>query len=84
MKASTQMDHGFKVDENRRCSARTKKERQCARPALASIELCALHSGLAKAKGKPGFGDPRALEAYKRSLVRRPADAPEGRRIARR
>jgi hypothetical protein len=31
------------------------------------IELCALHSGLAVAKDKPGFGDPRRLETWKRS-----------------
>ena len=39
--------------------------------ALAGIDLCALHSGLAKPKGAPGYGDPRALEAYKRGRVAR-------------
>jgi hypothetical protein len=61
------MDHGYAIDTTRRCKARTKKEQQCSLPSLLGIELCALHSGLALAKGKPGFGDPRRLEAWKRA-----------------
>jgi hypothetical protein len=61
------MDHGYDVDINKRCRAVTKKERQCALFALSGIDLCALHAGLATARGKPGYGDPRALEAYKRA-----------------
>ena len=61
------MDHGYAVDENRRCAARTKKELQCQLPPLVGIKFCALHAGLAKAKLAPGFGDAKALEAYKRS-----------------
>jgi hypothetical protein len=61
------MDHGYEVDTDKRCAARTKKETQCRMPPLRGITLCALHSGLARAKGKPGYGDPRALDAYKRS-----------------
>jgi hypothetical protein len=63
------MDHGYNVDPNKRCRATTKKERPCALPALVGIDLCALHSGLAKAKGKPGYGDVSILEAYKRRLA---------------
>lgn len=62
------MDHGYQVNENKRCSATTKKERQCTLPALAGIDMCALHSGLARPNGAAGFGDPQALEAYKRAL----------------
>ncbi len=62
------MDHGYEVDENKRCRATTKKERQCTLPALAGIDMCALHSGLAKPNGAVGFGDVQALEAYKRAL----------------
>ena len=61
------MDHGYAVDANRRCAARTKKDLQCSLPPLVGINLCALHSGLAKAKQTPGFGDAKALEAYKRA-----------------
>ena len=64
------MDHGYEIDVNKRCRARTMKERQCTLPALAGIDLCALHAGLAKARGKPGYGDPRALDAYKRETAR--------------
>jgi len=63
------MDHGFAVEVDKRCKAKTQKDRQCSLPAIKGIDLCALHSGLATAKDKPGYGDPRALEAYKRSLV---------------
>ena len=62
------MDHGYEVDETRRCKATTKKERQCTLPALAGIDLCALHAGLAKPRGAVGYGDPQALETYKRAL----------------
>ena len=61
------MDHGYAVDTTRRCKARTQKEQQCSLPPILSIDLCALHSGLAVAKGKPGFGDMRRLETWKRS-----------------
>jgi hypothetical protein len=60
------MDHGYAVDENRRCAARTKKELQCQLPPLVGIKLCALHSGLAKPKLSRDFGDAKALETYKR------------------
>ncbi|MPZ48061.1 MAG: hypothetical protein GEU75_01905 [Dehalococcoidia bacterium] len=63
------MDHGYEVDANKRCRATTKKDRPCALNALAGIDLCALHSGLAKPAGKPGYGDEKALAAYKRRLA---------------
>ncbi|HWC28836.1 MAG TPA: hypothetical protein VG845_02030 [Dehalococcoidia bacterium] len=62
------MDHGYEVDENKRCRATTKKERQCTLPALAGIDLCALHAGLARPRGSTGYGDPHALDAYKRAI----------------
>jgi hypothetical protein len=62
------LDHGYEVDENKRCRATTKKERQCALPALRGIDLCALHSGLARPNGAIGYGSLQALEAYKRAL----------------
>ena len=63
-----ELDHGYEVDENKRCRATTKKERQCTLPALAGIDLCALHSGLARPRGAIGYGDPHALEVYRRAL----------------
>ena len=63
-------DHGYGINENMRCAARTKKEQQCQLPAIAGIILCALHSGLARARRNPEFGDPRALEAFKRAHAR--------------
>lgn len=74
------LDHGYEINENRRCSATTKKQRQCTQAALSGIDLCALHSGLARAKGKVGYGDPRALEAYKRGLGARQQGTAAGRR----
>jgi hypothetical protein len=71
------MDHGYEVDPDKRCRATTKKERQCSLPAVRGIDLCALHAGLAKATRKPGYGDPRALDAYKRRLA---AGTPPARR----
>jgi hypothetical protein len=71
------LDHGFEVDPNKRCRATTKKQRQCSLFAVRGIELCALHAGLARAARKPGYGDTRALEAYKRRLAAR---TPAGRR----
>jgi hypothetical protein len=65
------LDHGFEVDSNTRCIARTVKERQCSMQALKGIDRCALHAGLATAKANPGFGDPKVLEAYRRSAGRR-------------
>jgi hypothetical protein len=67
------MDHGYQVDEDRRCTARTQKQRQCSLPPIRGIELCALHAGLARAKGSSGYGDPKALDAYKRSVAAREA-----------
>ena len=64
------MDHGYEVDLDKRCRATTVKVRQCSRPVIVGIDLCALHAGLAKPRGKPGYGDPRALEAYKRGSAR--------------
>ncbi len=63
------MDHGFREDDNKRCGATSQKGRPCSNQALAGIDLCALHSGLAKPRGAPGYGDPRALEAYKRGRL---------------
>ena len=60
------MDHGYETDNTKRCTARTKKERQCSLDSLKGIDYCALHAGLARAKGKPGYGDPKALDAYRR------------------
>ena len=65
------MDHGYETDTNKRCIANTQKLRQCTLPPLHGIERCALHSGLAKAKGKAGYGDPRALELYRRGIEKR-------------
>lgn len=74
------MDHGYETDLNTHCKARTKKERQCSMFALKGIDLCALHSGLAKAKGKPGYGDARALELFKRGPAPKPTPAPAAQR----
>jgi len=63
------MDHGYQVDQDKRCTAKTQKLRQCSLPPLRGIDLCALHAGLAKARGSAGYGDPKALDAYKRSLA---------------
>ena len=63
------MDHGYEVNQDKRCTARTQKLRQCTMPPLKGIERCALHAGLARPKGAAGYGDPRALDAYKRSLA---------------
>jgi hypothetical protein len=62
------MDHGYPVDADKRCTAMTKKQRQCTLPPLAGIAMCALHAGLAKPKSAAGYGDPQVLNAYKRSL----------------
>ncbi len=70
------MDHGYNVDPIKRCRATTKKDRPCALYALVGIDLCALHAGLAKAKGKPGYGDVSILDAYKRRLVQGHTAAP--------
>jgi hypothetical protein len=63
------MDHGYQVNEDKRCTAKTQKLRQCTLPPLVGIELCALHAGLARPKGAAGYGDPKALDAYKRMLA---------------
>jgi hypothetical protein len=65
------MDHGYEVNEDKRCSAKTQKLRQCALPPLRGIDLCALHSGLARPKGSPSYGDLKALEVYKRTEAAR-------------
>jgi hypothetical protein len=67
--STAMMDHGFPVNEEKRCGATTKKLKRCSMPPLAGIELCALHSGLAKPRGDSGYGDPQALENYRRSLA---------------
>ena len=59
------MDHGYAVNEDKRCIATTKKDRQCQLRSIVGIELCALHSGLARSKRSKGYGDPRALAAFK-------------------
>ena len=74
------MDHGYPVDTGTRCSATTQKQRQCSLPAIAGINQCALHAGLARARGKAGYGDPRALEAHKRRLLTGAAAASTRRR----
>ena len=77
------MDHGYEVDTNKRCRANTKKQRPCSLFALAGIDLCALHSGLAKAKDKPGYGDVKALDAFKRGpSAPRVAQPPSARQVA--
>ncbi len=63
------MDHGYEVNEDKRCTAKTQKLRQCTLPPLKGIELCALHAGLARPKAASDYGDPRALDIYKRSLA---------------
>ena len=63
------MDHGFEVDLDKRCGATSQKGRPCSLHAIMGIDLCALHSGLARAAGSPGYGDERALVAYKRRLA---------------
>jgi len=63
------MDHGYAVDEHKRCTATSQKARPCANQALAGIDRCALHAGLARPNGAPGYGDPRALEEYKRRVA---------------
>ncbi len=70
------MDHGYAVDENRRCTAKTQKLKQCSMPALRGIELCALHAGLAKPRTDAAYGDPKALETYRRSLAARASRPP--------
>jgi hypothetical protein len=65
------MDHGYEVNEDKRCTAKTQKMRQCTLPPLRGIDLCALHAGLARPKDSPAFGDPRALDTYKRGLAAR-------------
>jgi len=63
-------DHGYKVDEDKRCTATTKKQKQCSMNALVGSPKCALHSGLARPNRDSGHGNPQALEAFKRSLLR--------------
>jgi hypothetical protein len=63
------LDHGYAVQANKRCSATTKKLRQCSLPALVGLTKCALHSGLARPKRDPLRGNAQALEAHKRALV---------------
>jgi hypothetical protein len=65
------MDHGYQVDADRRCTATTKKQRQCSMPALVGSPKCALHSGLAKPKRDFAHGSPQALESFKRTLLQR-------------
>lgn len=61
------MDHGYEVDSDKRCTATTKKDRQCQLPPIRGISLCALHSGLARTRLNPRYGDPKALDAFRRS-----------------
>lgn len=72
------MDHGYEVNEDRRCAARTQKQRQCSLPPLRGIDLCALHAGLARPRGSAGYGDPKALEAYKRAQAARASTGGRG------
>jgi hypothetical protein len=73
------LDHGYAVQADKRCSATTKKQRQCTLPALVGLTKCALHSGLARPKRDPLRGNPQALEAHKRALVQTPAGRGGGR-----
>jgi hypothetical protein len=63
--AAPPTDHGYPVDPSRRCSAMTKKERQCQLPPIADITLCALHAGLAHTRWSPDYGSARALASFK-------------------
>jgi hypothetical protein len=63
-------DHGYQVDEDRRCAATTVKQRPCSMHALVGSPKCALHSGLAKPKRDAAYGSPQALDAFKRGLLR--------------
>jgi hypothetical protein len=63
-------DHGYQVDDGKRCTAVTKKQKQCEMHALAGLQKCALHSGLARPNHDASQGNPQALEAFKRSLAR--------------
>jgi hypothetical protein len=73
------MDHGYPVNEEKRCIARTQKQRQCSLPPLLGIEMCALHAGLARPRNSTTYGDPRALETYKRTLAARSTQTRQGR-----
>ena len=59
------MDHGYETDEDKRCGAMTKKERQCQLPAVVGIDRCALHAGLARAKRDADYGSAKALTELK-------------------
>jgi len=65
------MDHGYAVNEDKRCTAKTQKQRQCTLPPLRGIDLCALHAGLARPRADASYGDPKALDTYKRNLAAR-------------
>ena len=69
------MDHGYQVNEDKRCAATTQKQRRCSMAAIVGIELCALHAGLARPKGHTAYGSRQALDSYKRKLAA-PAKAP--------
>ena len=73
------MDHGYPVDDDKRCTATTQKQRRCSQPPVAGIELCALHAGLARPRGSADYGDPRALDAYKRLIAARATQIRQGR-----
>jgi len=73
------MDHGYEVDQDKRCTAKTQKQRQCTLPPLRGIELCALHAGLARPRSDSAYGDPKVLDAYRRSLAGRDSRGPRGR-----
>jgi hypothetical protein len=63
------VDHGYEVNDDKRCTARTQKQRQCTLPPVRGIDMCALHAGLARPRGSVGYGDPKALDAYKRKAA---------------
>ncbi len=73
------LDHGYAVDADKRCTATTKKQRQCSLPALVGLSKCALHSGLARPKRDSRHGNPQALDAYRRALVQPTAGRGTGR-----
>ena len=65
------MDHGYAVDEGKRCMATTKKGQQCQMSPLLGISLCALHSGLARPRLSKDYGNPKALVEFKRTHAQR-------------
>jgi hypothetical protein len=74
------LDHGYDVNEDKRCEATTKKQRRCTLPPISGIDRCALHSGLARPRSDAGYGGRKALDEYKRRLVQASTSARPGAR----